>query len=64
MRNFYINKTGVIVLANEQAAFISFGRFALPDLEYIADELEVVGKSWNEASKTGVLWLCAGPTNA
>ena len=38
-------ETDVIAWANEQAAFIRAGRFDLLDLEYIADEIEDVGKS-------------------
>jgi hypothetical protein len=44
-------KTGVIAWSNEQAAFIRSGRFDLLDLEYIADEIEDVGKSWERSIK-------------
>jgi hypothetical protein len=37
--------TDVLAWANEQAAFIRAGRFALVDREHIADEIEDVGKS-------------------
>jgi len=40
------DKTGVIAWTNEQAAFISSGRFDVLDLEYIADEIEDAGKRW------------------
>jgi len=57
-------KTGVIALANEQTAFIGSGCFDLPDLEYIADAIEIVGKRWERSSKDRRAMVARRPDEA